>query len=90
MQVTHGLSKNSTMGVTLVTTNESMNGWLVSIFTSKMENDLALSLQKWLELLKIESEARAVTSNQVAGELTLGRKMPACHLPLSECNTKGV
>lgn len=42
---------------TLVTTSESMNGWLVSLFTSKMNKDLNLSLEKWLILLKIESES---------------------------------
>lgn len=50
------LFKKITPTKTLVTTNESMNGWLVSLFTGTMEEKLNTSLEKWLQQLKMESE----------------------------------
>ena len=41
---------------TLVKVEESMEGWLVGIFKSKMNKDLEKDMQFWLEMLKKESE----------------------------------
>ncbi|WP_041344221.1 SRPBCC family protein [Runella slithyformis] len=41
---------------TLVNVEESMEGWLVSLFKNKMNRDLAKDMQFWLEMLKRECE----------------------------------
>ncbi len=43
-------------GQTLVKVEESMGGWLVSLFKKKMNRDLASDMQYWLEQLKAQSE----------------------------------
>lgn len=45
-------------GGTLVSVEESMEGWLVSLFKSKMNRDLANDMQHWLKALKVESEKK--------------------------------
>lgn len=41
---------------TLVKVEESMEGWLMSLFKNKMNKDLAKDMQFWLDMLKRESE----------------------------------
>lgn len=41
---------------TLVKVEESMEGWLISLFKGKMNRDLAKDMQHWLEVLKMECE----------------------------------
>jgi uncharacterized protein YndB with AHSA1/START domain len=45
-------------GGTLVKVEESMEGWLVSLFKTKMNKALEQDMQYWLEALKRESEKR--------------------------------
>jgi uncharacterized protein YndB with AHSA1/START domain len=41
---------------TVVKVEESMEGWLVWLFKSKMNSDLGNDMQYWLDMLKSESE----------------------------------
>ncbi len=43
-------------GSTLVSVEESMEGWLVALFKKKMNRDLERDILFWLEKLKAESE----------------------------------
>jgi hypothetical protein len=43
-------------GFTRVEIRESMQGWLVKIFTNKFQTGLDTSLDKWLASLKVEAE----------------------------------
>lgn len=43
-------------GGTRVRVEESMEGWLISLFRKKMNRDLAKDMRAWLESLKRESE----------------------------------
>lgn len=43
-------------GGTLVKVEESMEGWLIRLFSKKMNRDLAADMVYWLEVLKRESE----------------------------------
>jgi hypothetical protein len=42
----------------MVSVEKSMEGWLVGLFKSKMNRDLANDMQYWLEVLKVESEKK--------------------------------
>lgn len=41
---------------TLVKVEESMEGWLIALFKTKMNRDLERDMEFWLEKLKLESE----------------------------------